>query len=310
MPPSIAILCSGQGTQHREMFALTAAVPNAAKIFDSAAELLGEDPRIFVQQAPEAKLFENYAGQLLCCTQALALWTCLDITPAEQLVFAGYSVGELATWGCSGMIDPAALLKLVSRRAQLMDQAAPADSGLGAITGLRLPALQPLLDRYQLQIAIRIGSDSFVVGGHSGSLRELCDEAKRNGASKAVMLHVAVPSHTPLLAAASPPFLKECLDSRPNMPREGWRVLSGIDGDAIQSVQQGCEKLAKQISQTVDWSACMQACHELGATTMLELGPGSALAHMAAKRFPDIRVRSAEDFRTIQGVRDWLAKAG
>ena len=42
---------------------------------------------------------------------------------------------------------------------------------------------------------------------------------------------------------------------------------------------------------------------------MLELGPGSALAHMAAKQSPDIRVRSAEDFRTIQGIQDWLAKA-
>ena len=310
MPSSVAILCSGQGLQHRKMFALTADVPEAAQIFKSAAELLGEDPRDFVQQAPEAKLFANYAGQLLCCTQTLALWTCLDIALAEQLVFAGYSVGELAPWGCSGMIEPDALLKVVSRRAQLMDQAAPADAGLSAITGLRLPALQPLLDRYQVQIAIRIALDSFVVGGRSGSLHELCDEAKRNGASKAVMLHVAVPSHTPLLAAASQPFLKECLDSKPNMPREGWRVLSGIDGDPIRGVQEGCEKLAKQLSQTVDWSACMQACHELGATTMLELGPGSALAHMVSKQFPDARVHSAEDFHTIKGLRDWLAKAG
>ena len=94
------------------------------------------------------------------------------------------------------------------------------------------------------------------------------------------------------------------------MPREGWRVLSGVDGDSIKNVQQGCDKLAQQISRTVDWSACMQACHELGATSMLELGPGSALAHMAAKQFPDTRIRSAEDFRTIRGIQDWLAKAG
>lgn len=309
MPTSIAILCSGQGMQHREMFALAADVPEAAKIFDSAAALLGEDPRTFVQQAPESKLFENHAGQILCCTHALALWTCLGEIPAAQLVFAGYSIGELSAWGCSSMLDPAALLKLVSRRAQIMDQAAPADTGLGAITGLPLGALQPFLDKYQANIAIRNGLDSFVVGGHLGSLRELCEEAKCNGASKAIILHVSVPSHTPLLAAASQPFLKECLDSRPTLPREGWRVLSGIDGDSIRSVQQGCEKLTQQLSQTVDWSACMQACHELGATTMLELGPGSALAHMAAKRFPDSRVHSVEDFRTIQGIRDWLAKA-
>ncbi len=310
MSASVAILCSGQGTQHREMFSLTADVPEAATIFSSAAELLGEDPRIFVQQAAESKLFENFAGQLLCCTQALALWACLDKIPAEGVVFAGYSIGELSAWGCSSMLDPAALLKLVSHRAQIMDGAAPAGTGLGAITGLPLRALQPLLDRYQVDLAIRNAADSFVVGGHLGSLREMCDEAKLKGASKAVILHVSVPSHTPLLSAASPLFLKECLEATPSMPREGWRVLSGIDGNPIRGVQQGCEKLARQISQTVDWSACMQACYELGATTMLELGPGSALAHMAAKRFPDTQVRSAEDFRTIQGIRDWLAKKG
>ncbi len=309
MPASIAILCSGQGTQHREMFALTADVPEAAKIFSCATELLGQDPRIFVQQAEESKLFENYAGQLLCCTQALALWACLDQVPAKQLVFAGYSIGELSAWGCSSMLDPAALLKVVSRRAQIMDRAAPPDTGLSAITGLPLRALEPLLDKYQAEIAIHNGLDSFVVGGHLGSLRELCDEAKRKGASKAVILHVSVPSHTRLLASASPLFLKECQEAEPNMPREGRRVLSGIDGDPIRSIQEGCEKLAMQISQSVDWLACMQACHELGATTMLELGPGSALAHMAAKQFPDTRVRSAEDFRTIQGIQDWLAKA-
>ena len=124
MPPSVAILCSGQGTQHPEMFALTADISEAANIFKCSAELLGEDPRIFVQQTPESKLFENYPGQLLCCTQALALWTCLDVAPAEQLVFAGYSIGELSAWGCSAILDASTLLKLVSRRAQIMDQAA------------------------------------------------------------------------------------------------------------------------------------------------------------------------------------------
>ena len=308
MPAPVAMLCSGQGTQHRDMFALTADNPEAAKVFSSAASLLGEDPRIFVQQESELKLFENHAGQLLCCTQALALWACLDEVPAEQLVFAGYSIGELSAWGCSAMLDPAALLKLVSRRAQIMDGAAPTGTGLSAITGLPLRALQPLLDRHQVDLAIRNGPDSFVAGGDLGSLRDLCEEAKVNGASKAVLLHVSIPSHTPLLAPASPLFLEECLESKPNMPREGWRTLSGIDGNPIRGIQQGCEKLAMQISQPVDWSACMQACGELGATTMLELGPGSALAHMAAKRFPDTRVRSAEDFRTIRGIQDWLAK--
>jgi tetratricopeptide (TPR) repeat protein len=43
-----------------------------------------------------------------------------------------------------------------------------------------------------------------------------------------------------------------------------------------------------------------------GAETALELGPGTALSHMASALFRDGRVRAVEEFRTLAGLRTWL----
>jgi malonyl CoA-acyl carrier protein transacylase len=41
-------------------------------------------------------------------------------------------------------------------------------------------------------------------------------------------------------------------------------------------------------AQTVQWATCLEACVEAGALAFLELGPGRALAEMAASAYPAI----------------------
>ena len=41
----------------------------------------------------------------------------------------------------------------------------------------------------------------------------------------------------------------------------------------------------------------------------LELGPGNALARMAAELVPDARARSVADFRSLDGVLRWAEGA-
>ena len=82
-----------------------------------------------------------------------------------------------------------------------------------------------------------------------------------------------------------------------------------MDGTAVGDVARGRAKLARQVSETIDWAACLQACAEAGATTALELGPGNALAQMATASLPDVRARALDDFRTLDGVGTWLARA-
>ena len=305
----VAILCSGQGTQHGGMFELVEDCPEAAPVFTAATKVLGKDPRRYVREAAPADLFSDTAGQILCCTQALAAWTALADAQPGRTVIAGYSVGELAAWGCAGAFDVPGTLRLAQRRAGVMDEAAPSDGGLAAVIGLRRSELEPVLKRHGASIAIVDGIDTFIVGGGHSGLDAACQEASESGARRVVRLKVAVPSHTPLLSEASRQFREILRAASPLLPANNYRLLSGIDGDTVEDVETGIDKLAGQISTTIDWPACLESCRSAGAETALELGPGTALSHMASAFFPEGRVRSVEEFRTLDGLRTWLRRA-
>jgi [acyl-carrier-protein] S-malonyltransferase len=309
MPDLVAILCSGQGGQHPAMFDLLANCPEAEPVFVAASGVLGQDPRSFVRQAEPADLFSDRSGQILCCTQALAAWAALGTGRPARAVFAGYSIGELAAWGCAGAVDGPGVLRLAQRRAAIIDAVAPSDGGLAAIVGLRRPTLEPILARHAVYVAIVDDLDTFVVGGHRADLEAAREEAAARGARRTVSLGVAIPSHTPLLVEATKQFRAILRESSPRLPSAGYRLLSGIDGDTIRDMETGIDKLARQISTTIDWAACLERCRSAGAEAALELGPGTALSHMASAVFPDGRARAVEEFRTLTGLRNWLQRA-
>ena len=310
MSAPTAILCSGQGTQHAGMFDLVAQAPEAGPILAAArGELAGTNPQEFVRAADAATLFSNRTGQVLCCTQALAAWALVRPHLAGAVVIAGYSVGELAAWGCAGLLEPAEVLRLAAARAAAMDAAGGGDAGLAAIIGLHRDKLEALCRPRAASIAIVNAEDFFVVGGTRDALETLCAEALNAGAANATVLRVAVASHTPRLAEAGRHFAETLAALRlPGRPPAGVRLLSGVDGDAVFDVPAGLRKLSAQISQPLQWAACLDACRAAGAETVLELGPGHALANMARQALPQAEVRSVDDFRTPAGVLTWLGR--
>lgn len=306
--PTLAILCSGQGAQHPGMFDLFADAPAAAPVFAAAAAVLGEDPVAFARR-DGAPIHDNIPAQILCCTQALAAMR--TIAPDNgRLVVAGYSVGDLAAWGCAGALDDGAVLRLARRRAEGMDRASPAGHGLAGIVGLRRAALEQILGAAGAVVAIVNGEDSFVVGGAREALDEVCVRAAAAGATRTVILPVAVPSHTPWLAAAVDPFRAALEAERPRRPPGRIRLLSGLDGRTVWTIADGVTKLAAEIAQPIDWAACLDACRGAGAEIALELGPGGALARMAQAFFPSGAVRTIEDFASLDGLRRWIARGG
>ena len=56
-----------------------------------------------------------------------------------------------------------------------------------------------------------------------------------------------------------------------------------------------------------NFSVNCAACREYGCETVLELGPGHALATMAREAIPGARVHALEEFRSASGAADWVA---
>jgi len=307
---ALAILCSGQGRQHTDMFALTGDAPEAAELFAHAAELLGgKDPRNLVRSEAGEALHRNRAGQILCTIQALAAAAALKDAMPGRIVVAGYSVGEVAAWGVGGLLSATDTLDLVARRAEAMDAATQPGDGLIFVRGLPRDDIDRLCARYDAAVAIVNPGDAFVVGGSRAALQAVAGEAKAMHAARVVDLPVDVASHTRRLTAASAAFRESLRLIRVTFPPvAGARILSGIDGAPVSSAEAGLDKLAAQISQTVQWASCLQGCIEAGATAFLELGPGHAFSGMVASAWHDLPTRSLDDFRSLQGVRSWLAR--
>jgi [acyl-carrier-protein] S-malonyltransferase len=64
---TLAVLCSGQGLQHPQMFSLTGNAQAAASVFAYATKLLGgRDPRELVRTDQASVLRRNRVAQILC----------------------------------------------------------------------------------------------------------------------------------------------------------------------------------------------------------------------------------------------------
>jgi [acyl-carrier-protein] S-malonyltransferase len=293
------------------MFDLLADAPEAGPVFQRARHALdGEDPRQLVRRADSDAVHADKIGQVLCCTQALAGWAVLAAKVPRPLIVAGYSVGELAAWGVAGLLDYDGVFDLVVQRAAAMDEATTEAAGLVAIRGLRQTALELICRKHGAYVAIINGEDQILVGGTRKSLDAVIHDAQAAGAKHATILPVAIASHTPLLAGASDRFRQALIRARlpVEMPAD-VRLLSGIDGATVFDVQAGADKLARQIWQTVDWAACMQACRAAGATKVIELGPGNALAKLMHEFMPDADVHSLSEFHSLSGFEQWVQRA-
>lgn len=301
----LAILCSGQGGQHSAMFEHVARDPAAIEVLDSAAHTLGWDPRERVRR--DAELFVNAVAQPLVCSAILASWAALQPQLPPPCLFAGYSVGELAAYGCADALNVEQTLALVQQRAALMDQAVSEPQGLLALRGLNLSQVQNLCRDQGAFIAITNGPDHFIVGGNVTSLEGVEVAARQFGGSYAKRLPVSVAAHTPLMRAASARFRAALAKSALKAPMTP--VLAGINGALVQDRDIAITTLSAQLSTPLDWAACMQVACESGARVFLELEPDTALARLMRDVMPDVVVRSVKEFKTLAGVVEWVCRS-
>ncbi|NLS16283.1 acyltransferase domain-containing protein [Rhizobium sp. P40RR-XXII] len=303
---TLALLCSGQGHQNREMFGLLAAEPAAHPVFEAATAVLGTHPTDFCRTASETALHANREGQILCVTRALAIARALFPVgaPSETMV-AGYSVGEMAAWGVAGVWSPMDTLRLVDQRARAMDAVGGPDDGLGYVRGLPRATVEQLAGRFGCAIAIVNPDLLFIVGGDRRSIDALCTAALEEGAARAAPMMVHVASHTPRLAGAVAPFdnaLASAVMSRPTL-----RLMTASGATLVADPHRARKGLARQVAERIDWADVIEALGERGMTAILELGPGRALAEMAAAALPSVKVRAVDDFHSLAGVKVWLA---
>ena len=221
------------------------------------------------------------------------------------VLMAGYSVGEIAACAIAGGMAPGDAIDVAAERARTMDAAAPFPCALAAILGLSERDVDAACARHGTWIAIRNGMRHFIVGGARDKVQRVSDDAHAAGATRAHLLSVRTPAHTPMLEAAVTPFahvLERFVHAPLRIP-----MISGIDASRIANRDEVIAALSRQLATRLDWAACMDAIGEMQPDAVLEIGPGNAIARMFADAWPDVPVRAIDDFRDLAAASAWVS---
>ena len=295
---SFALLFSGQGTQHPAMLPW---LTDDALVRAMCARLGIDDWRHALADPVWAERNDN--AQTLLTGLALAAWGQLAPLLAPPVAVAGYSVGELAAFSAAGVIDPTTAAALAPQRAEAMDRcAALVPGGLLAVSGVSEQKLDQLRVEAGLELAIRNGNASVILGGPIAALNNAERMAAALGA-QCTRLRVNVASHTPWMREAAESFSRTLAQVPFDAPRV---ALFSNAGDRIRNAESARVALAAQIARTVHWDECLENIQARQVRCVLEVGPGQALARMWNQRYPTVPARACDDFRSAAAIAAWL----
>lgn len=307
----LAILCSGQAGQHPRMLDDFLAAPDCAGLRDTASAVLGQDVAAWWRGLDEAAIFANANAQFAIALHQLAAWSRLSpLLPAPPVVAAGYSLGEVLAWHVAGALDAASILALVRERAALMDRHAPSGGAVGCMLlwrGRSTPAMRAAGERgmaaHGLAVAIQRPGGERVLGGPAAAVDAFLADPALAGADLK-RLAVSVPSHTPWLAGAVPPFHERLAAS--SLADPAVPVLAGIDGSLLRRRADALNYLPRQLAEPLRWDWCQETLASLGVDVALELGPGNDLAKLLEASLPGAAARSVEEFAAPSEIAAWL----
>lgn len=278
----------GQGSQSVAMQAdLAAEFPEVRATYAEASEQLGYDLWQLVQEGPKEKLDETVVTQPAMMSAGVATWRVWQKSGGEQPVLvAGHSLGEYTALVCGGAIEFAEAVKLVKRRAELMQQAVPAgDGAMAAILGLdNETVLSVCRDAEEGQVVQAVNFNSpgqVVIAGARSAVERAAELAKNAGARRALLLSVSVPAHCELMKPAAEKLadaLAAVELAVPSIP-----VICNTDAVIYESAEKIRDGLRRQLFNPVRWTETIELMIASGATKIIECGPGKVLAGLTRR---------------------------
>src|SRR5664279_3602646 len=109
----LAILCSGQAGQHRDMLDELLVAPECKAIRDAASTVLGRDVVQWWNKLDETQIFLNANAQFAIAYYQIATWARISPTLPEICLIAGYSLGELIAYHMAGALSAVETFRLV-----------------------------------------------------------------------------------------------------------------------------------------------------------------------------------------------------
>ncbi len=288
-PPRVAMLFSGQGSQHPGMGRkLHRAQPVFREHMDRIAAMFEPHlPRPLLEvmwNADRTDLDDTRYTQPALFTLGMALFELWRSWGVEPSVMCGHSVGELTAACAAGVLSVEDAVTMVGERARLMS-ALPAGGGMLSIRAAASVVERVLASStYQdVRIAAYNGPSEVVASGPHASLARLAEALTKAGTTSR-RLRVSHAFHSSLMDPMKSQFRQvvETLSLSP--PRR--HMLSNLTGGSADSDLATADYWARHISAPVRFDAIIETLAN-HSTVLLEVGPHPVLLALASAAWPE-----------------------
>lgn len=312
---TFAFVFPGQGSQSVGMLDAWGEHPAVQAVLAESSAALGQDIGKLIQEGTKEELALTTNTQPVMLVAGIAAYRAwLAEGGAVPAIVAGHSLGEYTALVASGVLTLAQAVPLVRLRAAAMQEAVPVGVGaMAAILGLDAEKVKEICAQSSAgtgEVAEAVNFNDpgqTVIAGTKAGVEKACADLKAAGAKRALPLPVSAPFHSSLMQPAAIKLQAALADlqlAEPQIP-----VLNNIDVAVELDAARIKDALVRQAAGPVRWVECVQAIQARGVTTIVECGPGKALAGMVKRISPELAALNLLDPASLAEVKVALAAA-
>jgi len=297
-----AFVFPGQGAQFSGMGKdLYDSYPLARSIMLRANEILGFSITDVMFEGSDEDLRQTRVTQPAIFLHSIV--SCQISTILRPDMVAGHSLGEFSALVVAGAIGWEDGLRLVSQRAQAMQEACEIAPGtMAAVLGMPDDRVTEICQ----QVSSNANSQSpianspivvaanyncpgqVVISGSMSGVEQACKALKEAGAKRALRLPVGGAFHSPLMQPAAERLERAILATTFHAPQ--CPVYQNVSAKAETDAAIIQQQLLKQLTSPVHWTQSVQQMVADGATAFYEFGPGDVLKGLIRKINPSVDV--------------------
>lgn len=295
---AIAAVFPGQGSQKPGMGrSLLENWAKAAGIMEKADEILGRPVSKICLDGPKETLDSTENSQPAVFLINSIYWDWLIENSGFSFEYvAGHSLGEYSALYAAKSADFETLLKLVDKRAKLMQREAVRKPGrMAAVLGLDISVIEKSIAGIEdVAIANFNCPGQAVISGSVEGIAEAEEALGKSGAAKVVSLAVGGAFHSSMMEAAAKEFKMIVEDSDLHDPK--IPVIGNVTAEPLVTKEEIKSELSKQMTNPVLWEKSIDYMVERGVGSFVEVGPGRVLKGLIGRINEDVKVISVDAF--------------